>query len=246
VKRGGSSAIYFHYKEGQPGALGAVVPTMAKWAQSAIRGSGARTVAWSIAFAVWLGMSALAFAALTRYAGRAEDATAESSPVWPAGSKLPRAHDRATLVMVAHPKCGCTRASLRGLERTMARSDGRLDAFVVFVGPYENPPGTGLLDLRAMARAIPGVRVVEDAAEAQIFGARTSGQVYLYDAQGALRFRGGLTAARGHEGGSVGGDAIHSFLVSAPVVAVASAQASDVFGCALFDRNEGAGSVKAP
>ena len=61
-----------------------------------------------------------------------------------------------------------------------------------------------------MAAAIPGVRVLADGdgAAAAVFGAATSGHVLFYDAAGALRFSGGITAARGHQGPSAGGEAI--------------------------------------
>lgn len=141
------------------------------------------------------------------------------------------------LVMVAHTKCACTRASLSELERVMARAGTRAEAVVVFVGPRETAR-TDVLDLRATARAIPGVRVVEDEHEARVFAAATSGQVMLYDERGALLFQGGLTASRGHEGESAGGAFVRRFLTRAPVTttgAPSTPGASDVFGCALFD-----------
>lgn len=194
-----------------------------------------RTIAWASAFATWLGLTVFVLAALTNYASRAGAASVASSPVWPAASKLPRSRERAALVMIAHTKCACTRASLRELERAMARAQGTIDAFVLFVGPRESTASTGLLDLRSMARAIPGVRVIEDEDEARLFGAQTSGQTYLYDAHGALLFRGGITPSRGHEGASVGGETVRRFVSGSPETVGASAQATDVFGCALFN-----------
>ena len=153
-----------------------------------------------------------------------------------------RGGSRVTLVMIAHTKCACTRASLHELERVMTDAGPRLEAFVVFVGPDEGSAAGGLLDLRATARAIPNVRVIENPTEARVFGAATSGQVLLYANDGALVFRGGLTAARGHEGDSFGGDAVRRLVqgTSAPRASGSSspsdpALASAVFGCALFD-----------
>ena len=143
---------------------------MAQSAQSDVRGKVTRRVTWAVAFATWLGLSVFVLAALTSYASRAGAAADASSTVWPAASKLPKSQDRAALVMIAHTKCACTRASLRELEGAMARAHGRIDAFVLFVGPRESTVSSGLLDLRSTARAIPGVRVVEDENEAQLFG----------------------------------------------------------------------------
>ena len=193
----------------------------------------AKKLAWASAFATWLALTVGVLGLLTSYSSKAGAAATEALTTFPAASTLPRREGRTTLVMIAHTKCACTRASLRELERTLARSGGNVDTFVLFVGP----PSSGLLDLRATARAIPGVQVVEDEEEARRFGALTSGQTYLFDGRGRLVFRGGLTPSRGHEGASVGGDAIRRFLDSphdSPAASSASAQASDVFGCALF------------
>src|SRR5688500_947730 len=54
---------------------------------------------------------------------------------WPSGTKIPLALDRATLVMFAHPKCPCTRASIEELNRLLARSSGRIATHVFFLKP---------------------------------------------------------------------------------------------------------------
>lgn len=115
------------------------------------------------------------------------------------------------------------------LERVLARSGKRFDPHVVFSGPRD---GEGPLSLRAMARAIPGVAIIDDEIETKRFGALTSGQVLAYDARGDLVFRGGLTAARGHEGESVGNRALVSFALD-PVGSNEIPPSSDVFGCSL-------------
>ena len=194
----------------------------------------AKKLAWASAFATWIALTLGVLGLLTSYSSRAGAAATEGLTTFPVASTLPRKEGRPTLVMIAHTKCACTRASLRELERALARSDGKLETFVLFVGPAAN----GLLDLRATARAIPGVQVIESEEEARRFGALTSGQTYLFDGSGRLVFRGGLTPSRGHEGENVGTDAIRRFLDSphdAPASSSsASAQRSDVFGCALF------------
>jgi hypothetical protein len=176
----------------------------------------------------------MALAALTDYASQ-PGIGARAPTSWPEASRLARTPGRATLVMVAHTKCSCSRASLHELARVMAGSDERVEAIVVFVGPDEGLGG--LLDLRATARAIPNVRVVEDESEARLFGAATSGQALLYDPTGALVFRGGLTTARGHEGDSAGGSFVRRFALRDPgAPAPTSTRTTAVFGCALFDQ----------
>lgn len=195
-------------------------------------------IAWIGAFAAWMTATVTALAVMNDYASR-PGAAALAPATWPEASRLPRNPAQATLVMVAHTKCACTRASLNELERIMTRAGKSMAAFVIFVGPHEERRTGGLLDVRERARALPNVRVFEDESEARVFGAATSGQVLLYDEQGTLVFRGGITPSRGHEGTSVGGEAVRRFLTAggtgAALPAASSAPASDVYGCALFD-----------
>lgn len=206
-------------------------------------------VAGAIALAAWLGAAGVALAALTDFSSR-PGVAARAPTSWPAASHLDRAAGRGTLVMIAHTKCACTRASLRELERLMARAGERLEAFVIFAGPREASGVAGILDLRSTARAIPGVRVIEDEDEARVFGAATSGQVLLYDQGGALVFRGGITPSRGHEGESLGGEAVRRFALGADRTDdPTQTSASEVFGCALFDtkqQDSGAQATGAP
>jgi hypothetical protein len=199
------------------------------------RRSPSRTIAWACAFAAWMTATGAALAALTDYASQPGIA-ARAPTSWPAASRLPRTPGRGTLVMLAHTKCSCSRASLHELARVMGGAGDRIEAIVVFVGPDEGPGLGGVLDLRATARAIPNVRVVEDESEARLFSAATSGQALLYDAAGALVFRGGLTAARGHEGDSAGGVFVRRFAIGEPADrSLSSARTTAVYGCALFD-----------
>jgi hypothetical protein len=86
-------------------------------------------------------------------------------------------------------------------------------------------------ELQRRAAAIPGVTVSYDDAgtEAARFRAAASGFAVLYDRDGRLRFSGGLTSSRGHEGDSFG---------RRRILAVLAGETPDrddapVFGCAL-------------
>jgi hypothetical protein len=183
---------------------------------------------------VWAAAVAAGFTELASYAGRAGQA-ADAPATWPTTSSIPRRDGRATLVMIAHARCPCTRASLRELERLLARVGAETDAFVVFEGP---PASDAADDLRRAAASIAGVRVLEDAhnAEARRFGAQTSGQVVVYDARGALLFAGGITPARGHEGDNAGSTALQRLLNHDTTPR--SQSGTSVFGCSLFARKE--------
>jgi hypothetical protein len=152
---------------------------------------------------------------------------------WPRESRVPAPRVRPRLVIAAHPQCPCTRATIGELELLMARSNGLVDAYVLFYRPDGVPPGWERTDLWTRAAAIPGVHVVSDAhgAESARFGALASGQAMLYSTGGALLFRGGITASRGHSGDNAGRNAIVALLhQESPVQTV-----TPVFGCSLVN-----------
>jgi hypothetical protein len=179
---------------------------------------------------VWMAAAAAGTATLWRYA-MAPGAAGSAPERWPEASRLPRPADQAVLVMLAHPHCPCSRASVHELSRLMTRAQGKLTAHVLLVLPQGVGESWAQSDLRASAEAIPGVSVRLDpaGAEAQRFGALTSGQAVLYDRDGVLRFSGGITAGRGHQGDNAGRSAILAALED-PGLARAGAP---VFGCAL-------------
>ena len=155
---------------------------------------------------------------------------------WPADSHIQRPTDRATLVMVVHPHCPCTRASMGELARLMAQTEGRVNAYVLFSKPSNFTNDSEQTDLWAMAVGIPGVTAMrdDDLAEARRFLAATSGQTMLYDKDGNLQFSGGITAGRGHEGDNHGRSAIVSILTANET----DRRQTPVFGCELFAQDD--------
>lgn len=151
---------------------------------------------------------------------------------WPPESHIHLATDRATLIMLAHPHCPCSRASVGELARLMAQTQDRVTAYVLFLKPAGSSDDWQKTDLWQSAASIPGVNVVvdDDGVEARCFHAMTSGQTVLYDAAGRLLFSGGITGSRGHSGDNAGRSAI---------VAILNNRESEraetfVFGCPLF------------
>lgn len=150
---------------------------------------------------------------------------------WPETSHTQRSPGRAQLVMFLHPRCPCSRATLRELEQLVAHCQGKFSAQVWFFQPEGVEDDWVKTDLWHAAVAIPGVQVEADlhGGEATLFHAATSGQALLYDAGGGLLFHGGITLARGHSGDNPGRDAIESLLKQKST----QVAGSPVFGCAL-------------
>ncbi len=152
---------------------------------------------------------------------------------WPQGSTLRLSPGLATLVMIAHPKCPCTRASLDQLVEIGSHAPGAIRGYVLFSRPPELPSSWARTSLWEKVAEIPGFTPLEDSGsvEARLFGATTSGHVLLYDAKGALRFSGGITPSRGSTGQSVGRSSIQEYLKTGKN----SFLRTPVFGCSVND-----------
>ena len=189
---------------------------------------------WALA-ALWCLVVATGMGWLWKYAATPGQAT-DPPPQWPSSSAVPRTAGKATLVMLVHPLCSCSAASLGELELLMARVHDRTTAHVLFVRPHAAPDGWDATSLWQRAARIPGVTVSWDdaAAEAHAFGAMTSGHTVVYDAMGRLLFHGGITGARGHMGDNLGRARIAALLTRGD----ADRHDSSVYGCSLEDPSD--------
>jgi hypothetical protein len=165
------------------------------------------------------------------------NAGAHAPVMWPSNAPVRFDPQRGNLVLLAHPQCPCTRASLTELERLLTRARGRLHAVVLFVKPHDAPPGWEETDLWRRARSMAGAEAVldVDGEEAHLFRALTSGLTELYAPDGRLLFSGGITAARGHEGDSVG----RAYIPAALEGSRLPHPNAPVFGCALESSESG-------
>jgi hypothetical protein len=195
-----------------------------------VRPARLRTAALAAGVAAWALGVVLALGHLASYKAVAGESATPPS-VWPAGVTLARRPDRPILVMLAHPRCPCTRASLDELRVVMSRFSDRLDAHVLFVKPEKTSSDFARSDIFRQALSIPGLSVHEDPGGAltRRFGAFTSGQVLLYRPDGQLAFSGGITLARGHAGANPGRARLLQALDGA------AGGGAVVFGCPLRD-----------
>jgi hypothetical protein len=157
---------------------------------------------------------------------------ADAPTRWPAQSALVPAEDGPTLVLLAHPQCTCTRASLDELAEVLARSPKRPKTYVLFLRPLVFDRGWEKTGLWRSAAALPDTTVLsdDDGVEARHFGTATSGQTLLYDRTGTLIFSGGITGSRGHTGENAG----EASLVALLARGESDRRRSSVFGCPLF------------
>jgi hypothetical protein len=190
-----------------------------------------QTIVVALAAVIWLAAIAAGYQKVVAFS--LNPGTPASPPGrWPTSVRFQRNPYGPTIVMLAHPHCPCTRASLTELSNTMSRSSG-VRAYVFFLRPSGFDSSWVRTSTWRIAERIPGVIPVvdENGVEAARFGAHTSGQVVVYDGDGALLFSGGVTPSRGHIGVSDG---------QRQIVALLSGERPDrsksaVFGCALQD-----------
>jgi hypothetical protein len=211
---------------------------MSRMAEGATKANRGRLL--GLVILLWAAGVSLGAAKLLRYENT-PGGLAEAPLSWPSASKLQRTSGLPTVVVMGHPYCPCTRSTIGELALLMTRLHGKATGVVAFIHPDGTPEHWEETDLWRSAAAIPGVTVISDQAEreADLFHAQASGQTFLYDADGQLRFNGGITAARGHSGDNVGRSSIVSL-----VTGEGNAETTtSVYGCELrsptSSRNEG-------
>ncbi len=151
---------------------------------------------------------------------------------WPEASSIPRKACTPTLVVFAHPRCPCTKATLDQLASALEKAGASAGAKVVFFMPRgADAAWTGSAAIQR-ASAIPGVSVLMDEGgrEARMFHAVTSGRTLLYSEKDELIFDGGITASRGHSGENQAATALVSLLRKSSTVHTTA----PVFGCSIL------------
>jgi len=190
-----------------------------------------KSTIFCISLLFWLLLVGMGLSLLLRYENNA-GARGGSPSRWPEDSSIRRSSASPTLVMMVHPHCSCSRASINELALLMTSIQGQVNANVVFIRPKGFAQDWEKTDLWTSAAMIPGVTVSVDneGVEAERFRSQTSGQVVLYGTDGRLLFSGGVTAARGHSGDNDGRRSILALLTGNGLYV----EQTPVFGCSLF------------
>lgn len=181
--------------------------------------------------AAWLAAVAAGFAALNRHALTVGSVGTPAAD--PASSLAPyRLPGKALAAILVHPECPCTSASLAEFGDFLARAGTAVEGLIVTrTLPGRNSDSSLRATRELGGRSVPVV-ADHDGRIAAALGAETSGHVILLDADGELRFSGGITIARGHRGRAPGQDAMLAALQTTRAGHAAGTPAP-VFGCAL-------------
>ena len=191
-----------------------------------------RPIPWTFCAALgiaWCAAVVWGFGWLSEYTNT-PGASAKASISWPAGATVQRDGSLPTLVLFAHPYCPCTATTVEELDRLLSHCADRVTTRVLIYSDPSLGPEWARGALWDRIARIPGVLIQEDplGAQAALFGARTSGQVCLYSADGKLLFSGGITPSRGHEGDNLGRTSVLDILDGC-----GGATTTPVYGCAL-------------
>lgn len=137
---------------------------------------------------------------------------------------------RPRLILALHPRCPCSRATLSELEKILSERPGVGEVTILMYKPALESDEWMSGSIWERCRAIECRIVVDtDGRIAGSLGCQTSGSVVVYDAEGRLRYYGGITAGRGHEGDNPGARAVKDIFAGLQV----EAESMPVFGCRI-------------
>jgi hypothetical protein len=167
---------------------------------------------WLLTLLVWLGLIAGGYVWLLRYSfASGKNMTAPRS-IPPSLAPL-ASSTRAQLFVALHPHCPCSRATVHELAKILTRAANVSDVTVLLFKPANQPESWSESPLVKDCRQM-NCRILSDpdGRLAASLGSLTSGTVALYDRSGQLRYQGGITASRGHEGDNGGETAVIEIL----------------------------------
>ncbi|MFO0945953.1 MAG: RedB protein [Planctomycetota bacterium] len=185
---------------------------------------------WPILFSLWLGFLGWSASLLFQFDNAAGE-VASNPRQWPDSSPIVPERGSWNLLLVLHPQCSCSRASLAELDAILSAARPRPKVHLIAYRPVN---GKETWQDSVPYRAFAGnanATVFEDfdGKESRRFGVKTSGHVLLYDPEGKLRFEGGITQSRGHVGENPGRRAILGLLAENSC----EHKSTLVFGCAI-------------
>lgn len=154
---------------------------------------------------------------------------------WPARLLSGQNAGLPTLIVVLHPRCTCSQATLEELAEASREFDRPYNAIFLIDQPHASGFQWEKVSFYRAAQKALHARVVldEDGHLGASFGALTSGEVFLYSAEAgssarSLLFAGGVTPGRGMLGSNQGIEGLKLAFKGQ-----GQAKQTPVFGCAL-------------
>jgi len=154
---------------------------------------------------IWLATITAGWIWMSRRDGKAVQPK-ESLQKWPVAAALKPVADRWNLLVFLHPRCECAKPTERAFQEVITRRS------VSLAGRIVRAPHPDFAH----------------------FGVTLSGEALLFDPQGVLQFRGGITPSRSHTGRNQGVRAI----LDATAGAELWTKLSPVFGCSVAAKGE--------
>ena len=188
----------------------------------------------TIAMFGWIGVVLIATAGLAHYS-TVPGSKGNVPRAWPRELPFDRSREGATAVLMLHPHCPCSLATMSELERLVAELERQPRGLVLFFVPDgESDDWTAGPPLWDRADRLPGFEPAVDRSGeySRELGGLTSGHLVVFDRAGQVSFSGGITPSRGHEGSSPARQAALEALRGATHPANA-----DVFGCPIQTEN---------
>jgi hypothetical protein len=155
----------------------------------------------TVVYAIWIGLLLIGHTVLFEYELTAGPLS-KSKQIFPDRSSIQLTHSRQNLILFLHPACPCSAATVDEFRDLMRQGKKDSVGTVVFFMPREKESEWSVAPIISSVKRIPNVSLLYDAdgSQAELFGATTSGHLFLYDGRGILQFSGGITGSRGHTG----------------------------------------------
>lgn len=120
---------------------------------------------------------------------------------------------RYSLILFLHPRCSCSRATLHELSKVLRKSTNSPRVTIVMYCPNGKPDAWIEGPNDRLARKLDPHEFVIDAGQLfQQNGIVDSGHVLCFDRSGTIRFSGGVTGSRSHEGSNQASAALRRIL----------------------------------
>src|SRR5215212_10973742 len=129
---------------------------------------------------IWVATIGAAYEAIRRFE-TTPGLPASAPRAWPVATSVARTPGTWSLVMLVHPHCSCSRASVKELAEIVEKAPHDVRTTVLVYRPHEMAAGwerTSVYDAATRVRRAH-VMLDPDGAQARVFGGFTSGQTFL-------------------------------------------------------------------